>query len=794
MLYNYIKVGWRNMVKNRSVTLINFFGLAIGLTCSIALIVYILNEKSYDKFLPEYEKIYRVNTQFPDEDKLTTVTPNIVKPIFEAEFPAEIESVTRVDFSFFPIMVKSKEHVFVEKRIARVDSNFFDTFQYKPLFGKLKDALHDPYAVVLTASTANKYFGNANAVGEIIEINQDSTAFRVAAIIEDVNEKSHLKFDLAVAHRPQGYIFRQNTFNSANYYTYVKVKSPERASIIIDEFNEKTKKYAPEDEVDHANSLKFDLQPLQDIFLYSNHIEADTSVATSDAKMVNLMGVVAIMILIIAAINYVNLTTANSFERQKEVIMRKAVGAGKKHIFMQFIMETFIIVLSSFLLAFGLLSIALPWLGKIADRNLNFEALLSANLFWLPLVILVLITFLSGIYPAMHLASLNGNRKGNKSFRTKTSQGFMRRLLVIFQFVFTIIMISGVLIVYNQLEFLKNKKLGYDYANLVEFSFNYTQRKQVVSFKNALKQYSYVKNVSASTHGAYDILGGYSVSAKGFPEAKSTVAMAVDDGFIPTTNIKLLAGKNFSPGDENKEEYYFVVNESVIKLFGWSPEEAIGKEIDLHSRKGTIKGVMQDFHFASLHQKIAPLVLMNEVSYFRLMVKMTGNGGDLVSNINQFKGPWREIFGDYPFEFKLVEDQLDLTYQSERKMAEVTLVSTIFAIIIAVLGLYGLTLYNTKIKTKEIGIRKSFGASNLQIVRMVLSNFSKLIGIALLLAIPIANYINTEWLKTFAYQDKNVYWVYFATAIILVFLVFCTIGRLSWKAASINPSEALKYE
>ncbi len=791
MLYNYLKVAWRNMVKNRSVTFINFVGLSIGLTCSMALIVYILNEKSFDRFWPDHEQIFKVNTQFPDEDKLTTVTPNIVKHIFEMEFPTEVEAVTRINFSYFPIMIKSSENVFVERKVAYVDSNFFDIFQHKTLFGKLKNSLHDPYSIVLTESIANKYFGKSDAVGNVIEINQDSTTFKVVAVIDDVGENSHLRYDIVTPHRPKSNIFR-NTFNSANYYTYIKLKDPKKVAQIKDEFNVKKNKYAPDQEEEHANSLIFDLQPFTDVFLYSSHIEADSLVQTSDAKMINLMTVIAIMILVIAAINYINLTTANSFERQKEVIMRKAIGAGKKHIFVQFIVETFIIVCSAFVLAFALLNLALPWLGNIADRNLSFDGILSTNLFWLPIVMLIVLTFLSGIYPAVHLASINGNNKNNKSFKTKSSQGLMRQLLVIFQFVFTIIMISGVMIVYNQLQYLQNKKLGYDQSNLVEFSFSYKQRKQVREFKNSLQQYTHVKGVSASTHGPHDILGTYNITAKGHSESKSTIAMAADEGFIPTTNIELLAGSNFNVGDSEKEDYLFVVNQSVIRLFGWSPEEAIGREIDLHSRKGTIIGVIKDFHFASLHQKIAPLVLFNEPSYFRMLVKMTND--DFENNLASIEEPWRQHFGDYPFEYNLVEDRLKASYQSEKKMAEVAFVTTILAIIIAVLGLYGLTLYNTKIRIKEIGIRKSFGANNWQIVSMVLSNFGKLIVVALIIAIPVANYINTEWLKTYAYQDGNVLWVYAVTAVILVVLVVCTIGRLSWKAASINPSEALKYE
>lgn len=811
MIKNYVRIAIRNLFKHRGFSLINIIGLTVGLTCCFLILLFVRDELSYDKYNQNSDRIYRVilHGRISNSTFNMAVSCSPVGPTLKNELP-EVKNFARLFNAGIPV-IRYRDKVFSEDRFYWADSTFFDVFTLPFIKGNPKTALVKPNSVVITESTAKKYFGNDNAIGKIL--NSDNRRdYIVTGVIKDVPRNSHFHFDFLGSLSSYNNIMQDQRWLSNNLYSYVLLDKGVTYDMIKDKMENVVLKYvAPQ--VKQALGVSFEqlkksgaiyhytLQPLEDIHLYS-HLDNELE-PNSDIQYVYIFALIALGILLIACINFMNLATARSAMRAKEVGIRKTLGSKKSQLVWQFIFESVLMSTIAVIFAAFLAELFLPFFNEITGKNITFGLNEGLTLIPLFIVFALIVGILAGSYPAFFLSAFDPVTvlKGNTLKGGKNS--YLRSTLVISQFAVSIILIIGTFVVKEQLDYIQNKKLGFNKDQIVLVKKTDDIGRQIESFKRELLSNPDITSVSNSnTYPGGPNFGGNAFVAGGESGDKSQLVMMMgaDYGFTDTYQIQMKEGRYYSTEHPSDTLNAIVVNEETVKIFGI--KDPIGKTIIAvgntpeTSRKFTIIGVTKDFNFESLHSKIRPLAI-------RLFVPGRGFGrytavrvaaGNIKNTLNYIEEKWHKLAGAQAFEYNFFDQEFAKLYKSEERTGKLFTSFSILAIIIATMGLFGLVAFITERRTKEIGIRKVMGASIGEIVFLLSKEFSKWVLFANILAWPLAFYLMNNWLKDFAYRVNIAIWIFPVAGFLVLLVSLLTVSSLTIRAARANPANSLKYE
>jgi len=808
MIKNYFKIAFRNLTKYKFISFINLFGLTIGLTCCLLITIYILNELSYDKYNKHADHIYRVTRSFNNEEGVVSLNLSTISPPFGYYLPGDfpdIKKMTRLlDNGTTPM--KYGEKKFNEKNIFFADENLFDVFTVKVLKGNPQNALYDPFSVMLTEETAKKYFGDEDPMNKIIRYNSQFD-FKVTGIYKAFPANAHLHPGMLLSFNTlkdtaiYGEKDLETNWGNNSFFTYLLMPDNFSPKQMISQFPAFVDRRMAGQEYVGKQASKFTklgLQKLTDIHLYS-HTDYEAE-ANGDISRVYIFSAIALFILLIACINYMNLSTARSALRAKEIGIRKVIGARKKELIGQFLGESVLICWAAILLATAFTYLALPWLNKISGQELTLGALLQWKII-LPLLLTpFLVGILSGIYPALFMSSFQPIKTLKGLFKAGGSSISFRKVLVVTQFAISIILIITTVIVFQQLHYIQNKSLGFDKDKIITMANTTEVNKQYDAFRNDLLKNAAFKNVTRSsripTGRLLDNMGAYTFNGDSLTPVTTDIKyVSVDPDFVSTFGISMKSGRFFSR-DYGTDTLSFVLNESSVKALGWTNENAIGKNFKYGRREGHIIGIISDFHFESMHQAIVPVVLCffpPQMFYFNnVSIKIAGN--DISSALVYMENIWKKYFPETPVDYTFLDENFDKLYQSEQKQATLFTVFACVAIFIACLGLFGLSAFAISQRIKEIGIRKVLGANVSSIVGLLSKDFLKLVVFAALLAFPVAWYAMNNWLKDFAYRIHIQWWVFVLAGVLAALIAFITVSFQSIKAAVANPVKSLRTE
>lgn len=790
MVHFHLKSAFRNLYRRWSFSFLNIAGLALGMAVCLLIAIYAIDESSFDRFHENADRIYRLTTHAvvgENEWNAAIVSPALATVLTE-EIP-EVERVVRLDL-FNKVVVKNEDQVFSENRVLAADNALFEVFTFPLAEGEPATALLEPYTVVITRSIADKYFGkNEAALGNILTI--DDQPYRVTGILEPVPQNSHFHFDIAFSFNSlrKG---RDPRWENTNTTTYVLMKPGHSAEILPGKLDAVQRKYNPDyaQMIEAGYSWQLRPQLLTDIHLHS-HLE-DELEPNGDIRNVYLFGLIALFILLIACVNYLNLTTARSADRAREVGIRKTLGAGRNNMIGQFLTESVIVSLLAMILAVGLSEALRGPFSSIAGRDFGVRLLESPVLVGGVLLVTLVVALLAGSYPAFFLSRFQPVEVLRGALATGSRNSLFRNVLVVFQFVISISLITATFLVYRQLQFMQQAELGVDRQNVVVIRNGRKLGDRADSFRDALQGYSRVKGFSHSSAAPFEEYEGSYFLEKGKNENERRLLnfLRVGYDYLPTLGITLQEGRNFSRAFAG-DTAAVILNETAVGVLGMN--DPIGKLVLWGDQPLEVVGVVRDYHYRSLHQAIGPLALLPSAWGDNLEVRIDSD--DVANTLAWLESQWhRHLAGTAPFEYTFLDADYDALFRAEQRVGRLFGAFALLAILIACLGLFGLAAFMAERRAKEIGIRKVFGASTARIIQLLTRDFTRLVIIALVIAIPLAYWSMNQWLNGFAYRVP-IGWENFALAGGLALLIaWLTVGFLSFRAAVANPVDTLKEE
>lgn len=805
MLRNYVILALRSLLKNKVFSFINIAGLSIGLACVITIVAYVKLELNYDKFHADADHIYRITTDWINDGAHEHSALN-----FSALAPILNESLTGLNRAvrIFPhsgLVSIDKQNKVRENKFCFVDSTFFEVFDFKVRSGSLMGALDKPLSLVMTESAAIRYFGTPDVVGKelFLEDSRKTLSFNIAAVIEDMPQDSHFKFDF-MASFVSLHDFWPNAMANWYYppmYLYLKMADGQTKASIDEHLKTIAETHLP----DYVKEEKrtFLAQKITDIHLHSN-LQNEWE-ANSNYSYIKIFSLVAAFILFIACINYMNLATAKSFQRAAEVGIRKAMGSARWQLMRMFLGESFVTATLALLISILIAPVfASAFFKGLLQKDLSFEFLYQGVGLLYMVGVLLLVSLLAGVYPALYMSSFKPIKalKG-KPDATGSVLG-LRKGLVVFQFLISALLLIGTFVVIRQVDFMRNKNLGFDKDHILTIILNDSESQQnYLTLKDQLLQESFVESATVSaTLPTGDGFYGWEVVPEGFEDHKNMVLKSVntDEDFIKTYNIKILAGRDFSKDIITDKEQAFILNQAAVKKFGW--DDPIGKDFQLTFqtndavvRKGKVIGVVEDFHYQSLYNKIEPLVIfINTHSYYTDYISLKLSAGNIKEQVEKLGRVWSAFKPDKPFEFSFLNDDLNKLYKSEQNTSGLISIFTGLSVLISCLGLFGLASFSVQQRTKEIGIRKVLGASVFSILQLLTKEFVVLVVIANIIAWPLAWYGTNQWLGKFAYHIDMPIAVFVITTVLILLIAIVTVGLKAMKTALINPVRSLRYE
>jgi putative ABC transport system permease protein len=808
MFKSYLKTSVRFLLKNKTFSFINIFGLATGTLCCLYILLYVQNQYSYDTQHKDVASIFRITTDLNltgDKHHSASSSPPIA-PTLKNDFP-EVENFVRVVETD---KLGSKEHLlryqdksFYETGAFYVDSTFFNIFNYHFVEGQALHSLDEPYDVVLIKSTADKLFGTQNAVGKTININDQwgKHDFKVTGVVDESLGKSHLSANLLINIKsgPTGVgVANDGEWAGNNFlYSYIKLRPDANPIAFEKKLPAFLNKYAGQQMKALGMQKVLHLQAVTQIHTTGGYDLEPTK--TTDPKFLFILILIAVMIQVIACINFMNLSTARASKRAKEVGVRKVVGAGKYDLIRQFLGESFLLSFIGVIIALPLLWLALPYLNQITQTSIQLSFFADYRL-WVMLASLILITgFVAGSYPAFYLSAFKVIKVIKGNFTSQVSAAGIRRSLVVFQFVLSIVLITGIIIIYSQLNYIKSKDLGFDQNQKLIFNF-YTDDSQakMPALANDLKQLAGVKSVTSADnylsqfvmhdHGVYPAGGSMSTAI----DAQNITS---DQYFVKTSGIKLIGGRDFMQGDSGK----VLINQTLAKRLNLTAETAPGARLYTQyngpATYVTIVGVMKDFNYNSLHEDVRPFMLVYDKSpgSFNCMV-VSSSTKNYKALLSQVAAIWQKDLPAVPFEYSFLDDEVQKQYETEIVLSQIINSFTLIAILISCLGLFGLAAFSAEQRNKEIGIRKVLGASVTGIVQLLSKDFLKLVVVSFIIATPIAWYGMTQWLQSFAYRIPLSWWMFALAGMIAIFIALFTVSTQAIRAALTNPVKSLKSE
>jgi putative ABC transport system permease protein len=795
MLKNLFTIAMRNIRKDKTYSAINILGLTIGITCSMFLLLYILDELSYDRYHTNAPNIYRVisNIKEPDNAFTWAIAQIPLTDELQDNYP-EVKNAVRF-FGIGRSLYKNGEKQFYEGDFYLADSTTFDMFSYKIIDGDVNTALDAPFSIVLTKKIAIKYFGTVNAVGQSLQ-NQQNETFKVTAVMEDVPLNSHFIFDALISRNTQPNY--QGNWGSFGVYTYIQLPEGYSLDKMYTSLDKVIKEKVDPIFAQYGISIKYELQRITDIHLHSKI--QDEAEAGGDISYIYIFGAVAAFMLIIACINYMNLATARSANRAKEVGIRKVMGSQRAQLIAQFITESVVIALIALAASLILIYALLPSFNDLANKQLPFSYILQTPVILSLLGVIVFVGIVGGSYPAFYLSGFNPVSVLKGKLSMKGGNAFFRKSLVVTQFSISIFMLISTLVVYDQLQYMRNKDLGFTKERVVRIP---------LSSDDQIRKSDVLAERMRQTKGV--ALAGTSNSSPGQGISKNLLKVEDNDGklsergidlynadydYVKTMGMTIVQGRDFSRDIPSDTTYAVLVNEAMVKRMAW--KEPLGKRFIFNGPNNTeiekkVVGIVKDYNQNSLYDAIEPLmIIMNSYNNY-VFVKTEG---DVRESIAAIESTWKTVNPDLPFEYDFLDQDFNSQYKSDEKRSQIFTAFSGLTITIACLGLLGLAAFTTQQRYKEIGVRKVIGASINSLVVLVAKEFFLLVGIGMLIAFPVAWYFTDSWLQKFAYRiELTGEWLTFIVSALLAFTItLVTVGYHVLRAASANPVKALRDE
>lgn len=785
MFSNYIKIAFRNLIKYKSFSVINLSGLAMGLACSILILLYVTDELSYDRFNEKGENIYRVVKDHIYSGNIlpVAVTPAALGPALKDEYP-EIVEASRV--KYYRRTIKQDDNFYSEK-LLYADPSFLTMFSFPLKHGNKETALNDPFSIILSETLAEKLFANKDPIGKNIFIDNELN-LKVTGIYRNVPKNSHLQFDAVVPfvlNQEEG--IELDNWRSSAYYTYIQLKSGVDPKIVDEKIVDIINKNR-----DDAKMTVY-LQPMLDIHLHSGTKFAADIPGHGDIEYVNIFSLVAVLIVVIACINFMNLSTARSFNRAKEVSLRKVVGGVRSQIIAQFFVESILMTFAALLLSLVLVYFLLPEFNALSGKEIIFWEIDLTILFSLLLIGLVT-GVLSGSYPAFFLSSFLPAKILKGNYNSSQGGSLLRKVLVVSQFAMSVILIIGTIVIFNQLSFIQNKNLGFEKEDILHVNIDENIKSKIDIVKQKLKENSEIFSASI-THDLPINYGGYGSSGiewegKNHDDNIIMNFAKVDEDYKNVFNINLAKGRFFSKEISN-DSNTVVINEAALKIIGF--DDPIGRQIKMWGNDLTIIGVMEDIHYKKLNSESGPLILRYMSDWSSLLfLKISPN--NVTNTIDHVEKVLEDFGTQIPFSYSFFDEDVDELYKSEQRMGKLFSYFSIIAITISCLGLFGLSSFMAERRGKEIGIRKVLGASSTNLTYLLTSEFTKWVIIANIIAWPIAYYFMNGWLQEFAYRIDISLWIFPLSGIATLLIAFGTVAYQTIKAAANNPIDSIKYE
>ena len=812
MFKNYFKTALRNLTKNKFYTSINIIGLAVGLATCLLIFLYVVDELGYDKYNANAARIYRVNNDIKFNGNYLDLAqvPAVMGPTMLREMP-QVQQYVRINWHGSFLVKKGDENI-QEQRVAYADSTLFDVFTLPVIAGDAKTALKDYHSLVITETIAKKYFNSTpdsyrDVVGKTMLMN-DTSNYKITAVIKDIPKQSHFHFDFFVPMLENGGINEDNWL-SENYTTYILLKKNADVKQVEAQLNPFMDKHVgPQlqsvvnislsDFKKGGGYIRASLTPLTAIHLHSN--KQGELEGNGNAEYVYIFSGIALMILLIACVNFMNLSTARSSNRAKEVGVRKVLGSLRANLIQQFLTESFLISFIALVIAVLMAWLLLPYFNQLAGKEINAAALLQPNMVLSLIVLMLIVGLLAGSYPAFFLSSF----QPIDVLKGKLAKGFkrswLRNSLVVFQFVISIVLIFGTVVIYNQLNYIHNKDVGFNRNQVVIINHANTLGNQTETFRNEVLQVSGVQ--SATMSGYLPVNYGrnsntYFTTPTLDPTTGINVqAWTVDENYIPTLGLKIVEGRNFSP-QFLTDSTGIIINEAAAKFL--ATKNLLNKKIytlkDIQSKQLIyyhIIGIVKNFNFSSLRDVVTPLALFLGKDNGNISVRISS--ADIPNTVAQIKNKWKAMAPSQPFDYSFMDDDFNKLYTTEQRTGNIFITFAVLAILIACLGLFGLVTYAAEQRIREIGIRKVLGASISNIAGMLSTDFLKLVIVSAVIAFPLAWFTMNKWLQGFAYRVNISWWVFVIAGVLALLIALITVSFQAIKAAMANPVKSLRTE
>jgi len=803
MLRHFFQIAWRNLMKRKLYSFINFAGLTIGMGCCVLITLYVQNELSYDRYHANSDRIYRVTQTFralqPGENPGPPAPQDFwvwgcapVGPALQADFP-EIEKVVRF-MSPNSILLQHGDRRIQQDNLLYMDSTAFDVFSWKMLFGDPHTALIAPNSIVLTRSVAEKFFGNANPVGQTLRAD-NQVNFLVTGVMQDVPSNSQFNFNglisMATEREQRSDIF--GFWGYVDFYSYLLLKPNANIQSLREKAAAFVKRHNPDDK-----GYVISFEKMTDGYLHSMAVRQPGP--TGSLTNVYLFSCIAVFIMLIACINFMNLSTARSLERAKEVGVRKVLGVRPSRLVGQFLAESILLSIFAGIVALLLASVCIPLIGQLSGKDLVVVNVFSARIVLAMVAFSMLVGIVAGIYPAWFLSEFKAITVLKGKFNPSGKGISLRKALVVFQFTVSIVLIAGTIIVFRQLAFVNQRDLGFrkDQMLIVDFEGDGEVEQHIETIKTTISREPGVISVAASRAVPGEFLPNAGTSIE-TPDGKmgqqEPFIYEIDFDFIPTFQIPLVAGRNYSRAFQTDSAESMVVNEAAARLYGYkNPADAVGKKFEQWGRKGIIIGVVKDFNFRSLHQKVEPLTLRYGYPYNLNRIAVAVKGDNIPATIAHLKSTWDKLAPQRPFLYHFLDQSFNEQYQADQQFGKLFTFFSCLSIFIACLGLFGLSTFMAQERVKEIGIRKVLVSSQTSIVVLLSRDFIKLVIVAILISVPVCLWVMNDWLQGFAYRIRIGPAVFLESGAVALAIALATMTWQSLRAAMANPVRSLRNE
>ena len=801
MIKNYFTIALRNLLKQRFYAILNILGLSIGIASCLLILLYVADELSYDRFHTKADRIYRVglNGKIAGQDMHVAVTCPPLAEATVSEFP-EVEMATRLS-ALENEVVRYEDVVYAENEVFFADSNFFSMFDYRLLEGDPKTALKEPNTLVMTESTARKYFGQENPLGKMLTVGDDNVTYTVSGVVEDLPENAHFHFDILYAMAALD-ISKQDIWLSNSFYTYLMLGEKANASTLESKLTFLVEKYvgpqiqqymgiSPNEFEQQGGKYGYFLQPLTNIHLHSN-LKGEME-PNGNITYVYVLLAIAVFIIFVACINFMNLTTARSANRAQEIGVRKSLGSLRRDLIMQFLIESTLMSMLSFLVAIALTSIFIVPFNALSGKSIDLDTIQLSWLVTGAVILMILVGLIAGSYPAFYLSSFRPVEVLKGKIRGGTKSSIIRNILVVFQFAISVVLIVCTVLVYQQLEHISSKNLGFDKENILVVSNGSGLEDKVQIFRQNVTNETQVVNASVSTAIMPYIENTTVFRPEGSDEDHILTIYAVDYEHLPTLKMSLKEGRNFSP-DFSTDTAALVLNEAAVRELGF--DHPIGQKLTYFDSDGSstlqVIGVVKDFNYQSLRNDVLPIAmtLSRRGEYVAIRIRP----GQVKRSVDIIQSKWEGQFPNEPFEYSFLDQDFDALFRAEQRLGKISIVFTTLAMFIACLGLLGLVAYITEQRTKEIGIRKVMGASTISIVGLFSKDLMILVFIAISIAIPISYWTMNSWLDNFAYRINISAETFVIAGLVVMVVAWLAVIVPLFKAAKSDPAHSLRSE